>query len=849
MKVKLDNRRAVIVGCIYRPPSTSASQVNSDYDDIEEQLQTVISTHSSLRVILAGDLNSDVRTSPFAHSRLQELERYDLNCIVQQPTFYRGDTQSVLDVVLMSRDLYKDISPPACSVEVCDFTAHHRRVVITTTVARTISKPRYRTGRNWRALDCDSFLADVGCTEWGAVVRRDDPCDIQWERFSSEMNRILDVHVPVRRYRIHNPSPPPVTDETLELMCQRREAKNRGDIDSYKQLNKTVRQAIRRDTRDSVAQRVADASPSDMYRQLQPVIAPKRGPTTQPVNLTPDQLNKYFTSIGIETRDKVSAQFLQSGRNRLSVRLPRVNTGALNFVPVTLDQLKHTLFSMPNKAASAEDDIPLLKLAFSIIGRPLLRVINTSIVSETVPSSWKSAVVIPLHKKGDPSSASNFRPITLVPGICKIVEKLIHHQLTEYLKRHHLFSIDQHGFMEHHSTSTALLTVTDSILRGMDQSEITLLTLIDLSRCFDVVDHSALLTKLRLLNISTGWLESYLEGHTQCVRVGDTLSSPRHIGIGTFQGSCLGPLLFNVASNDLTCHIPSSIDGYRVTIARYADDTQIAITGPRDRLAGMRHSLETVLDVMCTWFLQHGMLINAAKTELLLCGDRRQLCQIKEAPAITFMGHTLSSSNRVKNLGVIMDSTLSWEKHVDHIIGLCFGILIGLQNAKYSLPRGLLPRIIDSLVFSHIRYCAQVYGSANQTTIGKLQKVFNFSARIISGRCKSDHISDVLKSLNWFNARQQIEFSDICLLHRVLRDGEPEALRTQLSYNRDNMTRTTRHSNHLTLPRPRTNHGKRAFMYRAVSLYNQHVIGNGIENLSVPALKKRVSKIFTANEE
>ena len=307
--------------------------------------------------------------------------------------------------------------------------------------------------------------------------------------------------------------------------------------------------------------------------------------------------------------------------------------------------------------------------------------------------------------------------------------------------------------------------------------------------------------------------------------------------------------MYNIVSNDFTCHIPAHINGFRITTARYADDTQIAVTGPRHRLTEMKQALETVLDVVCAWFLQHGMMINANKTELIMCGDRRQLCQITESPTITFMDHALTCSDRVKNLGVIMDPVLSWEVHVNHIIGLCFGILIGLQNAKHLLPQSLLPRIIDSLVFSHIRYCAQVYSSANRTTIGKLQKVSNFAARVISGRRRSDHVSDVLRTLNWLNAQQHTAYFDMCLLHRVLRDGEPQALRSQLSLNSQTISRQTRQSNQLTLPRPRNNHGKRAYTYRAVSLYNRHVVEKGFANLSVPEFKRRMREVLVNGDE
>ena len=378
----------------------------------------------------------------------------------------------------------------------------------------------------------------------------------------------------------------------------------------------------------------------------------------------------------------------------------------------------------------------------------------------------------------------------------------------------------------------------------MDRSELTILTLIDLSRCFDVIDHTNLLTKLQQLQISTGWLKSYLEGHTQRVRVGDALSAPLNISIGTFQGSCLGPLLYNIASNDIACHIPSEINGLRVTIVRYADDTQIAITGPRNRIAEMKHSLETILDILCTWFMQNGMMVNASKTEVILCGDRRQLNEIREPPTIRFMEQELKCSETVKNLGVIMDPFLSWEPHLKLVTDRCIGMLIALLHARHILPLNIMPRITDALVFSHLRYCVQVYGSGNRTVIAKLQKVFNFAARVLSGRRKYDHISDVLDRLKWLNAQQFVDFSDVCMLHKILRSGEPRALRSSLSFNHETVRRATRQSNHLNLRRVKNNHGKRLFIHRAANLYNQFVIVNNVDVVSFRAFKSRLRDII-----
>ena len=665
------------------------------------------------------------------------------------------------------------------------------------------------------------------------------------------MNQLIDRHAPVRRFKVHNPDPPPVSEDTLDLMRQRREALQDGDRNAYQRLNTLTKRAIRQDRRDDITDRVTSAPNSGLFRQLESVIAPKRGPMVSPVNLTATELNDYFCSIGKSTRDAVTADFERSGRRPLDVRLPRVHTGALNIVPVTLDQLHSVILSLPNKGSCVPGDVPvkILKLCFNYIGHFLLQIVNTSIVTESVPSSWKCAIVIPLHKRGEPSQAANFRPITNVPAICKIVEKLVHQQISAYLDYYCLFSPDQHGFMARHSTTTALLTVTDQILQGMDNSEITLLALIDLSRCFDVVDHATLLTSLKQLQISTGWIRSYLTGHTQRVRVGETLSEPRAIDIGTFQGSCLGPLLFNLVSNSISCYIPSSINGFRTFSVRYADDTQVAISGPRSKLPELKLALESLLDVLSTWFSQHGMMVNASKTEVLMCGDRRQLAQIQEPPRIEFMGQALPLSNTVKNLGIVMDPELSWEAHISSIINRCFGILIGLMHARHIIPLAVLPRIVDALVLSHVRYCASVYGSASRTNIAKIQRVFNFSARVISGRRKYDHISDVIDDLAWLSAPDYISYFDLSLMHGILSFEKPDLLRSWLSYNHEHVCRDTRQSHQLALPRVRNNHGKRRFVYRAVELYNRMAITSGHSSLTMPVFKARMRDALRARQE
>ena len=205
---------------------------------------------------------------------------------------------------------------------------------------------------------------------------------------------------------------------------------------------------------------------------------------------------------------------------------------------------------------------------------------NSSITQSDVPQSWKHFLVHPIRKSGSHSDPANFRPISIVPVISKIVERAVHQQLYSYLSEHYLLSPTQHSFRPSHSTETALISISDQILTSFDRGEASLLCLLDLTKCFDVIDRSKLLSKISLHGIDTSWFAAYLSNHTQSVSFTDArgsvqTSSPLPNSIGVFQGSSLGPLLYCIFANDL-----SLFDGHATDI-QYADDAQILVSGKK----------------------------------------------------------------------------------------------------------------------------------------------------------------------------------------------------------------------------------------------------------------------------
>ena len=370
-------------------------------------------------------------------------------------------------------------------------------------------------------------------------------------------------------------------------------------------------------------------------------------------------------------------------------------------------------------------------------------IVNHSLSHGEVPKSWKLAVITPLPKTVNASAPSHYRPVSILPAITKIIERIVQQQLVQYFTDNCLFTSNQHGYRQSHSTETALAVVTERIYRGMDEGCISILVMLDLSKCFDTVDHQRLLTKLSLYGIKVKWFADYLAGHTQQVKVSGSegepiMSSSLPNSIGVYQGGSLSCLLYAIYANDMGLYVDD------VEIIQFADDTQLLVTGQKKHLADMITTLERALRQLSDWFNENRLKVNASKTQMIVFGTKAML---KNQPAISvkFCGTAIQESRVVKNLGLYMDRHLTFVDHVDHVVAKCSGGLMALTHAKHCLPEATIKPIVTALVISIVRYCVAIYGTCTKTELHRIQKIINFSARVISGKKKFDHISAILK--------------------------------------------------------------------------------------------------------
>ena len=431
------------------------------------------------------------------------------------------------------------------------------------------------TTRCINRVDFGEFNCALISADWDHVFQCESTAD-KWNSFLHTFTPLLDSVAPKRRVQLRNPSAPPVSAVTRDLMARRRAALAAGLRGDYKALNRQSRAAIRRDCRDHIRAQISERGYRDMWRCVKPIIGSKKSASVVP-NVHPDVLNEYFVGVGPTTA--ASVPHVPGG---MPVRLPRVATCSFKVQPVTYGELWCVVRNMKSSSSCGTDQISvkLLQKCFDGIGHVLLDVINSSLITGEVPTAWKYALITALPKTKDLSDPSKFRPISVVPAISKILECIVHTQLTAYFDSHDLFSESQHGYRRNFSTETALTVINDAILAAMDRGGIAMLVLVDLSKCFDVVDHKMLLTKLQQYNIDLTWFRSYLQGHTQQVQIRQTSgkvitshSLPNQVGV--FQGTCLRPLMYSIFSNDL------ALFSGQASIIQYADDTQILVTGKK----------------------------------------------------------------------------------------------------------------------------------------------------------------------------------------------------------------------------------------------------------------------------
>ena len=435
---------------------------------------------------------------------------------------------------------------------------------------------------------------------------------------------------------------------------------------------------------------------------------------TNPTEIA-NAFNVYFANIGMNLAADIESS-ISTDQSYTQYLLNPTKKKCI-FRCATQDEVVKAINNLENKRSSGHDGISnkVLKSIKNEIAKPLTLIINQLLKTGIFPNAFKKSKITPLFKKGDSSLVANYRPISLLPTMSKIFERMIHIQMYEYFNNNNLLAEQQYGFRKLHSTEYAAVKLLDHVSKQMESGHIPCNLYIDLSKAFDTLSHDILLHKLKYYGFSgieLKLLTNYLRHRTQYVVYNNYHSENVDIATGVPQGSILGPLLFSICINDLI------LASNKLNCLMYADDTTIYFNLEDFDQNHMQTEINSELNKVNLWLKLNKLSLSTNKTKLMVFHRKQK--QIKNIN-ISIDNIQIERVHSFNFLGILLDETLSWKNHAIMIANKISRVTEILYRLKNLFPNEILLTLYNSLIESYINYELLIWGKESHR-VDTLQK-------------------------------------------------------------------------------------------------------------------------------
>ena len=778
--------------CIYRPGTTKSSgnfiEFLNDFDQYLDYL-----THLPGKLIINGDFNIHMENpSDIYCKRFQSLfSTYGLVQHVTVPTHTSGGT---LDLVLTRSNITDHLDISALQVVQTVTSSDHYFVSFSCLFPHLISTAKVKiVARNIKNINLSEFKDDI---------RQSILCDPSkfsnveeaLNIYNKELSRILNKHAPLKTFEVNTKSSEWWNSNCQQARKNRRRAErvhrhcntdnSRADLYEASKLAKS----LIKDTRHQYYKSKLTGCKNDTRKTYSIInnLMDKNSsknctPCDKPDHVVVSEMKNFFHEKVQNIYSEIEHDSAQIGS---PLEVPDfIGTEWKEFVPISNSDLVE-IFSLLNKKECSQDPIPvkLLHQCIDVLNPIILFIVNSSLLLGAFPKDLKNASVRPTIKKinGDINDYKNYRPISNLPYLSKVIEKCVHRQLNDHLNTHNLHAEHQSGYRTHHSCETVSLAIYNDLLCMSDTKNKIVLILLDLSAAFDTINHATLLKKLSnkfgIKGNVLNWFTSYLNCRSFTVNINRVSSEKCFLRIGVPQGSILGPVLFILYTKELE----NIAKKHGFNIHMYADDTQLYIEfNPIHKtMVDINTKITECLQEIHDWMLSNHLKLNPTKTEALLLQCKSTSDVTQDILSLNSNGDKTQTSNVVKSLGVWFDNTLNLEEHVNSVIQSCNINLHNLRMISSKLSYQLKRQLIHCLIFSVLDYCnGLLYGLPNYV-ISKLQRVQNSCVRLLYGKKirRWDHVTPFLKDAHFLPVKQRIDYKIALTTYKCVNNLAPKYL-------------------------------------------------------------------------
>ncbi|MCG8048002.1 MAG: endonuclease/exonuclease/phosphatase family protein [Candidatus Thiodiazotropha taylori] len=804
-----------LVGLFYSPRTADSNF----FEDLNLNIEKALDI--SKNIIIVGDLNEDLFNPTFQNLK-DTIIINSLQNVISTPT----RLQALLDPIIIPDDMpYLDSGTIDIPQDISDHKATYIRIPFCYQKQTTYKRLVWL----YKSADIPKLKEMILNFDWSVLL--DGSLNEACCKFTNTFLDIAKVCIPTKYVTVRPNDKPWFDSEIRHFIRIRDKLKKRSiksasntDWDKYKNIRNKVnnlKKYAKEKFYNELEVSVSDFYNNDKRKFWHLVRYFVKGNNTSG-NIPPltkinqdgqctycfseeekaDSLNEYFASISTVN---------DTGSN-LPIFQPKTQHTLLNISCTALEISNLIDILNPNKA-TGPDSISnrMLKMVSQEISLPLEILFNRSFREGKFGNIWKCSNVLPLFKKGDKSNLSNYRPVSLLSGVGKLQERIVHKNIHNFLHENNLLYKYQSGFLPNHSTTYQLIDIYQHICQTFDNNQFSCMVFCDISKAFDRVWHKGLIFKLKQNGIQgqlLNWIEDYLTNRSQQVVLRSYSSPARKINAGVPQGSVLGPLLFLVYVNDI-------YDSLLSLTRLFADDSSLFYSA--SSINDIEGIINHDLSILRNWARQWLVTFNPLKTEAVLF----TLKPYENTPNLFFQGTQINFVSDHKHLGLTLSCNGQWKKHIENIIASAAKVIGIMRKLKFTFHRVALNQIYISYVLPILEYSSIVWDGCSVQDCQSLERLQNEAARLVTGLTRSVSLNNLYRECGWIPLAERRKQQKLIFMYNAANANVPSYISDLIPpFVRETSNYPLRNNNNISVPYTRTEISNKSCIPSSISLWN-----------------------------